>query len=87
MAYRGRTRSSTGEVAGNVEETRDALAAAITERTVAFLMAFGGGALLAALTLDLVGSALALGHFPALAIGCVLGGLLFIGLNHVVNDW
>jgi CRP-like cAMP-binding protein len=55
------------------------------ERVVAVLMAFGGGALLAALTIDLVGPALDRGHFYALAAGAVLGGLLFDGLNQWVN--
>lgn len=57
------------------------------ERTTAVLMAFGGGALLAALTIDLVGSALQSGHFNALAFGAVLGGILFAILNRVVNDF
>lgn len=55
------------------------------DRSVGILMAFGGGALLAALTLDLVSSALAQGHFPWLAAGCVLGGGMFVGLNNVIN--
>lgn len=50
-------------------------------------MAFGGGALLAALTIDLVASAVEKGHFYALAIGAVCGGLLFVGLNSIVNDY
>jgi CRP-like cAMP-binding protein len=57
------------------------------DRTTAVLMAFGGGALLAALTIDLVGSALQSGHFNALAFGAVLGGILFAALNQVVNDF
>ncbi len=57
------------------------------DRMMAFLMAFGGGALLAALTIDLVGSALKKGHFHILAIGCIFGSMLFIGLNHIVNDY
>jgi len=56
-----------------------------SDRAQAVLMAVGGGALLAALTIDLVGSALAQGHFYFLAVGAVLGGLLFIGLNQLVN--
>ena len=55
------------------------------DRSVGILMAFGGGALLAALTLDLVASALAQGHFPWLAVGCMLGGGMFVGLNNVIN--
>jgi CRP-like cAMP-binding protein len=57
------------------------------DRLIAILMAFGGGALLAALTIDLVASTVDEGHFHALAIGAILGGLLFIGLNQVVNDY
>ncbi len=56
-----------------------------SHRTVALLMAFGGGALLAALTIDLVGSALEAGQFGPLAIGALVGGLLFDLLNQVVN--
>lgn len=58
-----------------------------SDRAIAFLMSFGGGALLAALTLDLVASTVAKGYFYPLAGGCILGGLLFVGLNSVVNDF
>ena len=56
------------------------------DRATAILMAFGGGALLAALTIDLVGSALESGHFNVLALGSVLGGSLFVVLNQVVDN-
>ena len=56
-------------------------------RVVAAMMAFGGGALLAALTLDLVAPALAQGHHKALFFGFLCGGGLFIGLNLLVNDF
>lgn len=56
------------------------------DRTIAFLMAFGGGALIAALTIDLVAVALEAGHFYSLVTGCVLGGILFVLLNQVVNN-
>jgi CRP-like cAMP-binding protein len=56
------------------------------DRIVAWLMAFGGGALLAALTIDLVASALDRGHFYPLAAGCITGGLLFMALDHLVNS-
>ena len=56
------------------------------DRSVGVLMAFGGGALLAALTIDLVGSALAKGEFYWLAIGCVIGGALFVALDNIVNS-
>jgi CRP-like cAMP-binding protein len=55
------------------------------DRIEAFLIAFGGGALLAALTIDLVGDALERGNFYPLALGCILGGLFFVGLNHLIN--
>jgi CRP-like cAMP-binding protein len=58
-----------------------------SDRMTAILMAFGGGALLAALTIDLVASSVEEGHFYALAIGAIFGGLLFIGLNQLVNDY
>ena len=55
-------------------------------RMTGFLMAFGGGTLLAALTIDLVGEALKKGEFLPLAIGCVAGGILFEVLNQVLNS-
>lgn len=58
-----------------------------SDRVIAFLMAFGGGALLAALTIDLVADSLEKGHFTPLAIGCIIGGVLFVLLNELVNDY
>ncbi len=55
-------------------------------KMTAFLMSFGGGTLLAALTIDLVGESLHKGQFFPLAIGCILGGLLFVLLNHALNS-
>jgi len=55
------------------------------ERVMAVLIAFGGGALLAALTIDLVAPGVDRGHFGDLALGAVLGGLLFKLLDHLVN--
>jgi CRP-like cAMP-binding protein len=57
------------------------------DRAIAFLMAFGGGALLAALTLDLVAGTVASGHYYSLAAGCIGGGVLFIVLNNIINDF
>lgn len=56
------------------------------DRAVAALMAFGGGALLSALTIDLVGETLRKGEFYPLALGCILGGILFVILNQIVNN-
>ncbi|HNC49809.1 MAG TPA: hypothetical protein PLH27_12525, partial [bacterium] len=56
------------------------------DRVVAAMMAFGGGALLAALTIDLVAESLRKGEFYPLAAGCIGGGLLFVLLNKIVND-
>lgn len=55
-------------------------------RIIAALMAFGGGALLAALTIDLVGEALDRDHYFQLAIGCLIGGFLFVTLNKWINS-
>lgn len=57
------------------------------DKTIAFLMAGGGGALLAALTIDLVGEALHRGHYLALCFGCLAGGLLFIALDYFINNY
>lgn len=56
------------------------------DRVIAFLMSFGGGALLAALMIDLAGPALTKGHFYELAAGCILGGILFVTLDQLVNQ-
>ena len=56
------------------------------DRVLASLMAFGAGALLSALTIDLVGNALEHGNVWPLSGGAVLGGLLFVVLNQVVNN-
>ena len=55
-------------------------------RAVAALMAFGAGALLSALAIDLVAEALRKGEFYPLAIGCILGGVLFVILNQTINN-
>ena len=55
-------------------------------RVIAGLMAFGGGALLAALTIDLVGEALERDHYYQLATGCLIGGILFVTLNKWINS-
>ncbi len=55
-------------------------------KVTAALMAFGGGALLAALTIDLVAEAVENGHFGLLAAGCILGGIFYFILNNIVNS-
>jgi CRP-like cAMP-binding protein len=55
-----------------------------SEKILAFLLAFGSGALLAA-TLDLV-SETPDNDFLYLAIGCVAGGVLFVGINAIINS-
>lgn len=55
------------------------------DRVLAFLLAFGGGALLAALTIDLIAPAVELGHFGHIAIGAIIGGFLFKLLNYLIN--
>ncbi|MGK7931218.1 MAG: cyclic nucleotide-binding domain-containing protein [Microcystaceae cyanobacterium] len=56
------------------------------QRVLAFLMAFGGGALLAALVIDLVGSAREKGHLLELVIGSIIGSLFFTVINQIVNN-
>ncbi|MFO8237289.1 MAG: hypothetical protein R6U00_03350 [Prochlorococcaceae cyanobacterium] len=55
-------------------------------RTTALLMAFGAGALLAALVIDLVGGAREKGHLIELGAGSVLGSLFYTAVNRLVNE-
>lgn len=55
-------------------------------KIVASLMAIGAGALLAALTIDLVSTSVEKGHFYPLALGMILGGLFFVLLNKIVDN-
>ncbi|KZK75103.1 MAG: hypothetical protein A3K90_02955 [Pelodictyon luteolum] len=57
-----------------------------SNKTLAILMAFGAGALLAALTVDLVVPSLEEGLFPMVASGCIAGSLLYLSLNSVINN-
>jgi zinc transporter ZupT len=52
----------------------------------ASMMAIGAGALLAALTIDLVAVSVEKGHFYPLAIGMIAGGLFFVFLDKIVNS-
>jgi CRP-like cAMP-binding protein len=55
------------------------------DRIMAVLLAFGGGALLAALTIDLIAPGVDHGHFEDLALGAIVGGVLFKLLDWAVN--
>ncbi|MBK9390861.1 MAG: cyclic nucleotide-binding domain-containing protein [Bacteroidetes bacterium] len=55
-------------------------------KVIASMMAIGAGALLAALTIDLVAVSVDKGHFYPLAIGMVIGGIFFVLLNKIVNS-
>ncbi|HUX58142.1 MAG TPA: cyclic nucleotide-binding domain-containing protein [Bacteroidales bacterium] len=55
-------------------------------KILASMMAIGAGALLAALTIDLVAVAVEKGHFYPLAIGMIIGGIFFVLLNKIVNN-
>ena len=55
-------------------------------KVLASMMAIGAGALLAALTIDLVAVSVDKGHFYPLAAGMIIGGLCFVLLNKIVNS-
>jgi zinc transporter ZupT len=55
-------------------------------KVLAAFMAMGAGALLAALSIDLVAESLEHGHFYPLAIGMIIGGIFFAILNSIVNS-
>ncbi|MEX2527337.1 MAG: cyclic nucleotide-binding domain-containing protein [Gemmatimonadota bacterium] len=54
-------------------------------RFTAAVMAFGAGALLAAMSFELVLPSLESGEFGPMALGFILGCVLFVALNHVLN--
>jgi len=56
-----------------------------TNFVLGLLTAFGAGALLSAVTIDIVAPSVELGEFKWLAAGAVVGGLVFEGLNRVIN--
>jgi len=62
-------------------------------KVCAFLMAFGAGSLLFALTLELFGEAIheaEISQADIMAVmvpSAILGGLLFISVNHIINRW
>jgi zinc transporter ZupT len=55
-------------------------------KMLASMMAIGAGALLAALTIDLVSVSLEEGHFFPLAAGMIIGGIFFVMLDKIVNS-
>jgi zinc transporter ZupT len=55
-------------------------------RMLASLMAIGAGALLAALSIDLVATSMEKGHYYPLAAGMIGGGLFFVLLNKLVEN-
>jgi zinc transporter ZupT len=55
-------------------------------KVIASMMAIGAGALLAALTIDLVAVSVDKGHFYPLALGMITGGIFFVLLNKIVNS-
>ncbi len=56
-----------------------------TNFVLGLLTAFGAGALLSAVTIDIVAPSVELGDFGWLAVGAVIGGLVFEGLNRTIN--
>lgn len=57
-----------------------------SERAIAWLMAFGAGALLSAVTIDLFAPAIDNGQFFHIALGAILGSLFYLTLNHQLNQ-
>ncbi|WP_321323116.1 cyclic nucleotide-binding domain-containing protein [Thiomicrorhabdus sp.] len=56
------------------------------DRTIAWLMAFGAGALLSAVTIDLFSPAIQAGMFLYAAIGSLVGSLTYLWLNYQLNQ-
>lgn len=56
------------------------------DRAIAWLMAFGAGALLSAVTIDLFSPAINRGLFFEVAIGALIGSVFYLLLNHHLNQ-
>jgi CRP-like cAMP-binding protein len=56
------------------------------EKVIAFLIAFGAGALLAPLSIDLVAKSIEQKLFYYLAAGSIAGSVMFIILNQIINN-
>jgi zinc transporter, ZIP family len=56
----------------------------ISDRAIAFVMAFGAGVLVSAVSLDLTEEALALGGGDATAVGLAAGALVYFAGDHLV---
>ncbi|MDJ0924583.1 MAG: Crp/Fnr family transcriptional regulator, partial [Acidimicrobiia bacterium] len=56
-----------------------------TNFILGLLTAFGAGALLSAVTIDIVAPGVEAGHFGWLAVGAVAGGIAFEVLNRTIN--
>lgn len=56
------------------------------EKEIAWLMAFGAGALLSAVTIDLFAPSIHNGHFIAVAIGSIIGSVFYLFLNNQLNQ-
>ncbi len=57
-----------------------------SDRSIAWLIAFGAGALLSAVTIDLFAPAVRAGMFIPAAIGAIIGSLIYLILNHQLNQ-
>lgn len=55
------------------------------DRAIAWLMAFGAGALLSAVTIDLFAPAIHKGLFLDVALGAIVGSLFYLLINHQLN--
>ena len=56
------------------------------DRAIAWLMAFGAGALLSAVTIDLFSPAINQGLFFEVASGAIIGSVFYLLLNHQLNQ-
>lgn len=57
-----------------------------SDRSLAWLMAFGAGALLSAVTIDLFSPAMQDGLFLEVSIGAIIGSLIYLLLNKILNE-
>lgn len=58
----------------------------LSSRMIAAIMSFGAGALIAAIAFELIEPAVERSGFTPLAIGCVVGCLVFVGMDQILNS-
>ncbi len=58
----------------------------LSQRTIAAIMSFGAGALIAAITYELIAPAFERSGFYPISLGCIIGCGVFVGMDQILNS-